>query len=152
MRGFKKVSVSELGKYNLNENDIVVPTRSTMFSAGYDFTSPIECVLKPREEVKIPTGIKACMNDNEVLLIVVRSSLGFKHNIRLKNQVGVIDKDYYDNPSNEGHIMVALRNESNDEVVIKKGDRIVQGIFINYLTVDDDSSNTQRTGGIGSTN
>lgn len=152
MRGFEKVSNEELLKHNLESCDVIIPSRSTKHSAGYDFSSPISLVLKAGCEAKIPTGIKAYMGSDEVLFIVVRSSLGFKYNIRLKNQVGVIDSDYYNNPQNEGHIMVALKNESDKDVVINKGDRIVQGIFMNYLITDLDNANGKRNGGIGSTN
>ena len=85
-------------------------------------------------------------------MIVVRSSMGFKYNVRLKNQVGVIDSDYYNNPSNEGHMFIALQNEGTKAYTIKRGDAICQGIFISYLKVDDDISEEKRVSGIGSTN
>ena len=59
---------------------------------------------------------------------------------------------YYNNKDNEGHIFVCLQNESDKEVVIKKGDRFVQGIFMSYLITDDDCATDTRNGGIGSTN
>ena len=84
-------------------------------------------------------------------MIVVRSSMGFKYNIRLCNQVGIIDADYYNNESNEGHMYVALQNEGNKEFVINAGDAYAQGIILNYLTCGEET-NVKRTGGIGSTN
>ena len=92
------------------------------------------------------------MMDDEVLFILVRSSMGFKYNIRLCNQVGVVDKDYYNNEGNEGHIFIKIKNEGEKDFVVNKGDAIGQGIFMKYLMTDDDDSNTVRTGGIGSTN
>ena len=153
-RGFEKISKAEWIKAMPEElyENIVLPKRSTQNSAGYDFYAPYDLVIKPNEEVVIKTGIKSYMNSGEVLLIFVRSSLGFKYNVRLKNQVGVIDTDYYNNSSNEGHIMVALKNEGTKELVINTGDRLVQGVFINYLISDDDAACGSRTGGIGSTN
>ena len=153
-RGFEKISKAEWNKAMPEElyENIILPKRSTQNSAGYDFYVPYDLVIKPSEEVVIKTGIKSYMNSGEVLLIFVRSSLGFKYNIRLKNQVGVIDADYYNNSSNEGHIMVALKNEGTKELVINSGDRLVQGVFINYLISDDDSASGSRVGGIGSTN
>ena len=69
----------------------------------------------------------------------------------LKNTTGIIDADYYGNESNDGNIGLALYNTGDEAVVIQKGDRLVQGIFIKYLTVDNDSYiNDERTGGIGS--
>ena len=70
--------------------------------------------------------------------MVERSSQGFKYNIRKCNQIGIIDKDYYNSPKNEGHIFIKLYNEGNEDYVVKKGDKIVQGLFINFLTVDNE--------------
>ena len=135
-----------------NYNDIILPKRSTKYSAGYDFYSVIDIILNPGERKVIPTGIKCMMEDSEYLAIHIRSSLGFKKNTRMCNQVGIIDKDYYSNKDNDGHIMVALQNEGDSVLEIKKGDRFVQGIFTPYFITDDDMANGDRIGGIGSTN
>jgi dUTP pyrophosphatase len=155
MRKFEKISVEQYEK-DLKElcsyEDISIPTRSTKHSAGYDFKSPIEFTLNPGESKKVPTGIKASMNEDEFLAILVRSSMGFKYNIRLCNQVGIVDSDYYNNPDNEGHIFVALKNEGDKVFKVEKGDRYAQGIFQKYLLTDDDDADGERTGGFGSTN
>ena len=154
MRKFERISEKEFLKdvSNGNYEDILLPKRSTKNSAGYDFYSLYDITIKPTEIVKIPTGIKVCMNENEFLGIFIRSSLGFKYNIRMCNQVGIIDADYYNNKDNEGHIFVCLQNHGDKDFVIKKGDRFVQGIFMPYLITDDDSTTSRRIGGIGSTN
>ena len=154
MRKFEKISKSEFLKDvpDANYDDIILPKRSTLNSAGYDFYSVISFTLSSGERRVIPTGIKASMNSNEFLSIYIRSSLGFKWNIRMCNQVGIIDADYYNNSENEGHIFVCLMNEGNKVLEIKKGDRIVQGIFMPFLITDDDKTTDIRMGGIGSTN
>lgn len=154
MRKFEKISKSEFLKDvpDANYDDIILPKRSTLNSAGYDFYSIISFTLSPGERRVIPTGIKVSMNSNEFLSIYIRSSLGFKWNIRMCNQVGIIDADYYNNSENEGHIFVCLMNEGNKVLEIKKGDRIVQGIFMPFLITDDDKTTDIRMGGIGSTN
>lgn len=154
MRKFEKVKEEVFLRdvNNSNYNDIILPKRATLYSAGYDFYSIMDFKLEPGERKVIPTGIKVCMNDNEYLAIYIRSSLGFKYNIRMCNQVGIIDKDYYNNSENDGHIFVCLKNEGNKVLEIKRGDRIVQGIFTPYLKVDDDNADSVRLGGIGSTN
>ncbi|MGM9875798.1 MAG: deoxyuridine 5'-triphosphate nucleotidohydrolase [Bacilli bacterium] len=154
MRKFERISEKEFLKdvSNANYEDILLPKRSTKNSAGYDFYSLYDITIKPNEIVKIPTGIKVCMNENEFLGIFIRSSLGFKYNIRMCNQVGIIDADYYNNKDNEGHIFVCLQNEGDKDFVINKGDRFVQGIFMPFLITDDDSTTSKRIGGIGSTN
>ena len=155
MRKFELISEEQFEK-DLKEvceySDLSLPTRSTKHSAGYDFKSPIEFTLNPGESKKVPTGIKASMNEDEFLAILVRSSMGFKYNIRLCNQVGIVDSDYYNNPDNEGHIFIKIQNEGKEAITINKGDRFAQGIFMNYLITDDDMAFGERTGGFGSTN
>lgn len=137
---------------NEEQLDIVLPKRSTSSSAGYDFFSPFKFTLLPGESIKIPTGIKAYMMMDEVLHIYPRSSLGFKYFLRPANLVPVIDSDYYNNPDNEGHIWIKLRNEGDTIVEIEKGSAFCQGIFQKYLLVDgDDFEGKERIGGIGST-
>lgn len=155
-RRFEKISLKQFEKdICKNENlykEYKIPKRSTRNSAGYDFFAIERFNLKPKEIKKIPTGIKAKFNEDEALLIVVRSSMGFKYNIRLCNQVGVIDSDYYNNSNNEGHIFIALQNEGDKEFVVEKGEAFVQGVFIKFLITSDDKVEDERQGGIGSTN
>lgn len=141
-RGFERVT----GYKYVN-----LPKRKTKQSAGYDIESAIDAVITSGETKLIPTGIKACMDENEWLGIYIRSSIAVKYGIILTNSVAVIDSDYYNNPDNEGHIMMALRNTSGSPCAIKVGDRIAQGIFHQYYKIDDDSADGDRTGGIGST-
>lgn len=134
-----------------NEN-VIIPTRATKKSAGYDLRSLISYDLKPNEKHTFPTGLKASMEEDEVLYIFIRSSMAIKKGVRLSNSVGVIDADYYSNKDNDGHIMISLFNFSNDVVHIEKDDRIAQGIFMKYLCVDEDNADGEREGGFGSTN
>ena len=153
-RKFEKISKEEYLKEfhdNRDYEDLELPTRGSKFSAGYDFHAPFEVRLKAGECTKIPTLVKADMEEDEVLLIDVRSSLGFKHNIRLSNTIGVVDKDYYNNENNEGHIFIKLYNPNMYNITIEKGERFAQGIFIKYLKTEDDEVDTERVGGIGST-
>lgn len=148
MRKFEIVRDDSI-KYN--EKNIIMPKRATKFSAGYDLTSPIEVIIRPQEIVTIWTNIKAICNENEVMLLCVRSSLGRK-DVCLANDVGVIDADYYGNPDNDGNIGIALKNRSNSDYVVKKYDKIAQIIFMPYLVVDDEEEITHtRNGGYGST-
>lgn len=108
--------------------------------------------MPAKSTVKIPTLLKVCMEDDEVVLIDVRSSLGFKHNVRLNNTIAIIDRDYYNSIANEGHIFLKLYNPNDYDIHFNEGERIAQAIFIKYLITDDDDSNNERIGGIGSTN
>lgn len=141
-RGFEKVSGYEYVNF---------PKRKTKQSAGYDIESAVNVVITPGETKLIPTGLKAYMCENEWLGIYIRSSIAVKYGIILANSVAVIDSDYYNNPDNEGHIMLPIRNVSGMPYTVKKGDRIAQGIFHRYYKVDGDKTDGDRTGGIGST-
>lgn len=134
-------------------NDIKLPKRATSGSAGYDFYSPIDFTLNPGETIKIPTGIRCCMNPGWVLMIYPRSGLGFKYRLQLDNVVGIIDSDYFSS-DNQGHIFLKLTNDSRDNKVlhVNKGDGIVQGIFVEYGITTDDETTETRNGGFGSTN
>lgn len=155
-RKFEKISFGQF-KIDISDDKILYdnylyPKRSTEKSAGYDFESLIDFTLRPGENIKIPLGFKVYMEADEVFLLLVRSSMGFKYNVRMCNQVGVIDSDYVDNSENEGHMWIKLYNEGEEDFVVKKGDKIAQGIFIKYLKIDNDSTVSKRNGGIGSTN
>ncbi|MFR0367751.1 dUTP diphosphatase [Candidatus Phytoplasma palmae] len=138
------------------EKNINLPKRQTLFSAGYDFESACEVVIKPEEIFLLPTGVKAFFPNDKVLLIYARSSLSIKKRLILANNVGVIDSDYYDNEKNEGHIFIPLYNFSKQDVLIKKHEKIAQGIFQNiYFTEDEVFQKNKkpiRKGGFGSTN
>lgn len=143
MRKFYKISFKQFKEDIAESKELYqsynLPTRKTISSAGYDFKAISDFEINPGEIKKIPTGIKARMQDNDVLMLFVRSSMGFKYNIRLCNQVGVIDSDYYNNIDNEGHIWVALQNEGREIFKVKKGDAFCQGVFLNYLTCGEKS-------------
>lgn len=130
---------------------ISLPTRSTAGSAGYDFKAPADINIPFKSEVLIPTFVRAKINPSWFLQLVPRSGLGFKYGLKLTNTVGVIDSDYYDNPSNGGHIWAKMSNPSDENILIKAGDAFMQGIFVHYGIVSDDAASGTRTGGFGST-
>lgn len=152
---FEKISEKQFNKDAMNKicnyEDIILPKRATQGSAGYDFFSVMDFSLSPGTSIKIPTGIKVHLDEDKVLLCFPRSSLGFKYKLKLDNTIGVIDSDYI-NADNEGHIWVSMTNMSpNNMLYIHKGDKIFQGIIMNFFTVDDDNADGIRTGGMGST-
>jgi len=173
-RGFEIVS-----KYR--NAGLHLPQRQTIASAGYDFECAQDIVLpsiwcmnfvrifrlirnghelnehdlqlaeKVLKPFLVPTGIKAYIPENEVLILANRSSNTYKRNVTLPNGIGVIDSDYYNNEKNEGEIYFQLINYGVRPLKIKKGERIGQGIFMPYLKADnDDPVQRQRLGGFGS--
>lgn len=161
-RGFEVVTT-------FSDKAINLPQRATKNAAGYDFEAAEDKVIpafwkqlihhfvsgKAADEkiikpVLVATGIKAYMAEDEYLQLANRSSNPLKRFLILTNGVGVIDSDYYNNPDNEGHIMFQLSNFGLTDVVIKKGERIGQGIFLPFLKADNDQATTERSGGFGS--
>ena len=138
------------------DKEINLPIRKTKYSAGYDIEAAEDAVIpsfkKGMNPTLIKTGIKAYMQDDEVLYLYNRSSNPKKKGLILANSVGVIDKDYYGNPDNDGHIMFAFYNIKDEDVEIKKGETVGQAVFQKYLVVDDDNAEGERLGGFGSTN
>lgn len=129
-----------------------LPKRATSGSAGYDFYAPVSFSLEAGEEILMPTGIRARINSGYVLVLVPRSSLGFRYRIQLDNTVGIIDSDYYF-ADNEGHMMCKLINDSRQgkKLELSEGSGMVQGIFLPFGITEDDDADGIRTGGFGST-
>lgn len=154
---FKKDFVDFVG---IKYEDLKLPKRATIGSAGYDFYSPIGLILPPSSTIKIPTGIRILLPKDKFLLITPRSGLGFKYRLQLDNTVGIIDSDY-SNSDNEGHIWIKITNNSalptlfdsriGKTLSVNKGDAIAQGIILKFEITDDDNVDGIRNGGFGST-
>lgn len=148
-RGFEIAKGFETAQINL-------PVRSTKNSAGYDIEAAEDCVIpsfkKGQKPTLVKTGIKAYMQSDEVLILANRSSNPGKKGLILANSIGVVDSDYYGNADNDGHIMYSFYNIKEEDIEIKKGERIGQAIFQKYLITDNDITCGERTGGFGSTN
>ncbi|WP_018659628.1 dUTPase [Allofustis seminis] len=169
LRGFERVS-----RYG---QEVAIPKRATHASAGYDLAAAKTVTVpsiwhqvlqsgyltemsdskaagsdnSPAASTLVPTGVKAYMPEDEVLLLVNRSSNAMKNQLALPNGIGVIDADYYNNPKNEGEIFVQLINYGFSDYTIQKGDRIAQGIFVPYYTSEaEEAPLEKRTGGFGS--
>ena len=137
------------------DKSINLPIRKTKFSAGYDIEAAEDCIIpsfkRGQKPTLVKTGLKAYMPDDEMLLLYNRSSNPGKKGLILANSVGVVDKDYYGNQDNDGHIMFAFYNIKDEDVEIKKGDAIGQAIFQKYFVKDNDKKEGIREGGYGST-
>ena len=160
MNKFEKVSFEQYAKAICGDVDIrneydniKLPKRATIGSAGYDFFAPFSFKLEVGETIKIPTGIRVFLDDDKFLAIYPRSGLGFKYRVQLDNTVGIIDSDYSQS-DNEGHIFIKLTNDgkANKSININSGDAIAQGIIQQYFITEDDAATGRRNGGFGSTN
>ncbi|MEO2188415.1 dUTP diphosphatase [[Clostridium] innocuum] len=147
---FPEVTATEIQRIY---EELRLPVRATRGSAGYDFFAPAAFTLKPRETLKIPTGIRAEIQEGWVLQLFPRSSLGFTYRLQFNNTVGIIDSDYFES-DNEGHIFIKLMNDSTQGKIVqlRANDGFAQGIFLPFGICEDDAAQEQRNGGFGSTN
>ena len=149
----EKVRGFEIAK-GFEEKGINLPERKTRCSAAYDIEAAEDVVVpsfkKGMKPTLVATGLKAYMQDDEVLYLYAKSSGFPKKGIVLSNCVGVIDGDYYENETNDGHIMFSIINLKDEDLHIKKGDSIGQAMFSKYLVADDDNATGVRKGGFGS--
>ena len=150
----EKIRGFEIAKGFENCN-INLPVRKTKYSAGYDIEAAEDVTIpsfkKGMNPTLVKTGLKAYMPEDEMLLLYNRSSNPKKKGLIMANSVGVVDKDYYGNPDNDGHFMFAFYNIKEEDVVIKKGEAIGQAIFQKFYITDDDKAEGERMGGFGST-
>jgi len=151
----EKIRGFEIAK-GFEDKEINLPIRKTKYSAGYDVEAAEDTTIpsfkKGNAPTLVKTGLKAYMAEDEYLMLCNRSSNPKKKGLILANSVGIVDKDYYENPDNDGHIMFAFYNIKEEDITIKKGEAIGQAIFHKYLTIDNDIAEGERKGGFGSTN
>lgn len=145
------------------DKDINLPSRQTKYAVGYDIEAAedtfVPSLFKLANEKNgvinkptlVKTGVKAYFEPDEVMYLFNRSSGPSKRGLVLANSVGVFECDYYSNPSNDGEILVSLYNFTNEDIIIKKGERIAQAVFQKFLTIDNDTAEGTRLGGFGST-
>lgn len=141
-------------KVNKITEDIKLPERSTLNSAGYDFFAIEDVTLPAKKLTRVMTGVKCELMPNQVLILANRSSNPSKKGLIFANGVGIIDADYYNNPDNDGEMGFEFYNILDEDVVIKKGEKLGQGIIMKFdKTEDDYISNPYKTrvGGFGST-
>ena len=131
-------------------NKIQLPKRSTSGSAGYDFINPFDKVVLNTTNVEIPTGIKVKLDPDKILMLAPRSSSA-RNGYMFSNTLGIVDSDYYNNPTNEGCIRVSLKAMGTSHPEFESGDKIAQGIILQYFITEDDNATGTRTGGHGST-
>ena len=146
IRGFEVVKDEK----RKTEGKVILPTRGTSKAMAYDFYSNVDITIEPNKIGKIWTDVKSYMGNTECLILNVRSSMGGK--FMLANTQGWIDADYYSNPNNDGNIGIFLKNISDESITIKKGERVAQGAFFNFLGGNNGNTDNERVGGFGSTN
>lgn len=130
--------------------DVALPSYQTAEAAGFDLAAS-EDVTVPAGEVRlVPTGLVIAVPHGCFLGIFARSSTPLKRGLMVANGVGVVDPDYA-GPDDE--IKVQVVNFTKEDVLVRRGDRIAQGIFIPCVRAEWEEGHTRETsrGGFGST-
>ena len=120
------------------EENIKLPERSTLNSAGYDFFALEDIIFLPETVTRVFTGVKCELMPNQVLILANRSSNPSKRGLILLNGIGVVDADYYGNPDNDGEIAFEFYNMFEYTVEVKKGEKLGQGIIMRFDKTEDD--------------
>lgn len=136
----------------INKSNNPLPKYQTKQSSGVDLCAFLlsDLVLKPNDRRLIGTGLHIALPDGYEAQIRPRSGLAYKHGITIINSPGTIDADY------RGEIKIALINHSNEDFVIKNGDRIAQMVISKYeqisFSLTESLDETERgEGGYGHT-
>jgi dUTP pyrophosphatase len=130
---------------------IPLPATATTRSAGFDLAAAIDVEIPPRSIRLVGTGLVIAVPDGHFLGVFARSSTPLKKGLMVANGVGVIDADYC-GPADE--IKVQLLNITDHPVMVKRGDRLAQGMVlpsprIEWNEVEEMTAPTR--GGFGST-
>ncbi len=130
--------------------DVPLPSYQTAEAAGFDLAAREDVRVPPGEVRLVPTGLVIEVPYGCFLGIFARSSTPLKRGLIVANGVGVVDPDY---AGPEDEIKIQVLNVTRDEVLVRRGDRIAQGIFIPCARVQWQEGDTRGTsrGGFGST-
>lgn len=140
----KKIRIKRIDK------SLPLPEYKTAGAAGFDLTARVSMTIPAHSLGYVPLNVVIEPPEGHFLLLAARSSLQ-KRGLTMANGVGIGDADF---AGNDDEYQAALYNFTDTPVVIEKGDRIVQGIFIplthaDFDEVDDMDQKTR--GGFGST-
>lgn len=154
------------------DKNINLPIRKTKNSVCYDLEAAENTIIpsiwkivfknfgkfilgnKDYEEIKptlVKTGLKSYFGEDEVLILANKSSFPIKKGLIMANSIGIVESDYYENESNDGHLMICYYNIFPFDTVIKKGEAAGQAYFQKFLIADNDEATGIRKGGFGST-
>jgi len=136
----------------INKSHHDLPQYSTLASAGMDLRANLEkeVTLKPLQRIIVKTGLFIELPVGFEAQVRPRSGLAAKHEITVLNSPGTIDADY------RGEIGVILVNLSNEDFVIKDGERIAQMVIakheqVQWTEVEVLEESERGAGGFGST-
>ena len=133
------------------DKSLPLPIYETKCSVGFDLLAREDVEIGPDEIVLIPANVIVEVPKGYALIIASRSSTPNKYGLTKPHGIGVIDHDYC-GPNDE--IKIQVHSFRNKKVMIKKGTKLAQGIFmkVDQLEFEEvDEVTGQSRGGFGST-
>lgn len=132
------------------DSTLPLPEYKTPGAAGFDLAAREAQVVPPRTIAYIPLNVAIEPPPGYFVLLAARSSL-HKRGLMSANGIGIVDRDY---SGNTDEYTAVLYNYTDKDVVIEKGDRLMQGVFIPHVRGEFlevlDMGNRNR-GGFGTT-
>lgn len=127
-----------------------IPQYESEDAAAFDLASVADVTVEPGGVALVPTGLVIQVPVRMFLGIFARSSTPVKRGLMVANGVGVIDPDYC---GPEDEVKIAVMNFTDAPVIVKAGDRIAQGIFLEAPRVRwvEGAPREQSRGGFGAT-
>jgi dUTP pyrophosphatase len=113
------------------DNDLPLPRYETDGSVGFDILARVETKIAPKQVALIPGNIIVEVPEGYMLTVASRSSTPIKKGLLTPHGIGIIDRDYC---GQQDEIKIQVYNFSDGEVVIGRGDKIAQGLFVRVDT------------------
>ena len=132
------------------DKSLPLPKYLTEGSVAFDMYSRKDVTVPPKGVAKVPLNLIIKVPKGYALLIFPRSSLFLKKGLLMANSVGIIDQDYC---GEEDEICALLYNPGNNEVAIRRGERIAQGLLVKIERAEfyEGKAEKESRGGFGST-
>lgn len=133
------------------DKSLLLPEYKTKGAVGFDLMARVETILKPFEATLIPLNIVVKVPKGYGLFLFSRSSTPSRKGIIVGNGVGVIDQDYN---GEEDELKLSAINITKKNVVVEKGERICQGIFLKLevpIFAEVNKMSAKSRGGFGTT-
>jgi dUTP pyrophosphatase len=108
-------------------DDVSLPAYESAGAAAFDLASAADVTIAPGTVRLVPTGLVVEVPAGMFLGIFARSSTPLKRGLMVANGVGVVDSDYC---GPEDEVKIAVVNFTAEDVTVRKGDRIAQGMLL----------------------
>lgn len=103
--------------------DAIIPQYRQPGDSGFDFYIVEDVLIPPGEAKILPTGLAVAIPEGFEIQIRLRSSVGLNTPLVLPNAPATIDSGY------RGELGIIARNLGSETWLVKKGERIAQGVL-----------------------